>query len=521
MNILKNKKEYFILFILYSIANIFLLLNTNGIYWDDWTLINNSYKTIASQFCQASYGVGIITTNIHNTLLHIGNGIFIYRLLTFIFYFISTILLFQILKSIKELSKRDTFFITLIFMLAPLNSAKVALIDFFYGLCLMFFFLAFYLLYKNMEKNNYILRIIILLLFFASFLTNSLLVFYAIPLMYIFYISYLEEDIDFFIKVKLFLTHYLDFIILPILFFVIKVIYWKPTGLYSGYNALSLISLLKTPIGILASFYTSFIEPINVSFTLLPYFWIIIIIYILVKNYTSFTEELVQNKNDGKFLLLGILFFILGVFAYVAIGKLPNIYNFDSRHQLLVPLGFSFLLYFSIKIIASKLDLSTRNSHYIFSIFIIAFLSQNIYSGYKYKVDEFYQFGIEEQMKLNTLIQNNSTFIVDVRLDDVLANHREISFYEHNGRLKKVFGTDNRLMVNKLEDINTYKNYKSYKQYNFSSWQYSKPIYLRIEKNTNITNIYIFKMFYYQIFNKIKFKERARELVKIKELKDV
>jgi len=231
---------------------------------------------------------------------------------------------------------------------------------------------------------------------------------------------------------------------------------------------LSLISLLKTPIGILASFYTSFIEPINVSFTLLPYFWIIIIIYILVKNYTSFTEELVQNKNDGKFLLLGILFFILGVFAYVAIGKLPNIYNFDSRHQLLVPLGFSFLLYFSIKIIASKLDLSTRNSHYIFSIFIIAFLSQNIYSGYKYKVDEFYQFGIEEQMKLNTLIQNNSTFIVDVRLDDVLANHREISFYEHNGRLKKVFGTDNRLMVNKLEDINTYKNYKSYKQYNFS-----------------------------------------------------
>jgi len=112
MNILKNKKEYFILFILYSIANIFLLLNTNGIYWDDWTLINNSYKTIASQFCQASYGVGIITTNIHNTLLHIGNGIFIYRLLTFIFYFISTILLFQILKSIKELSKRDTFFIT-------------------------------------------------------------------------------------------------------------------------------------------------------------------------------------------------------------------------------------------------------------------------------------------------------------------------------------------------------------------------------------------------------------------------
>ncbi len=80
-------------------------------------------------------------------------------------------------------------------MILPVNSARVALIDFPYGLFLALFFMAFWLLtcYFN-SQHNLIFRIIILLLFYLSFVINSLLVFYAIVLLYIAYKNYCVAD---------------------------------------------------------------------------------------------------------------------------------------------------------------------------------------------------------------------------------------------------------------------------------------------------------------------------------------
>lgn len=63
MNFLKDeKKSLIVLFMVYPFTNIFLLLNIDGIYWDDWVLYNHSFEVIHSMFKQASGSIGIITT---------------------------------------------------------------------------------------------------------------------------------------------------------------------------------------------------------------------------------------------------------------------------------------------------------------------------------------------------------------------------------------------------------------------------------------------------------------------------
>lgn len=517
MHIFNRNKEYILLFTLYFISNIFLLLNIDGIYWDDWTLYAKSYDALYSQFSQNSGVLGIVFTKMHYALLNLGNGVFPYRVLTFLLYFLTGIFLFKILRTLKYLDKEAIFFITLIFLIAPLNSARITLIVFPYILGLTIFFFSFFLLSKNLKKQNKVLRMIILVLFFISFSVNSLLVFYALVLSYIFYITYMKGGNCLEKNIRKFILQNIDFILLPVFFFIIKSIYFVPSGLYQGYNSLGLISLIRAPIGLAASFFSSLIEPINDSFSLFSYFWVIILILFLITKDDN--KVTVYKHHDLRWLQMGIVFFLLGTFAYVAVGKLPHSYDFESRHQLLLPLGFSFIIYFSIQILASKLSLSMYMRKNILFIFIIAFISQNIYVNYKYKIDWFYQVSLEENMKSSKLIKEHTTFVVDMDLENHLANERTISFYEHNNRLQKVFHSDNRLMINKSDNFNNIKIYRDYKQYGFGSWIYEKPIYLKIyNKEQSFVNM--LKIFTYEFINRKQFRILVKDLLVIKESTD-
>jgi len=517
MNFLKNNREYFILFGIYFISNIFLLLNINGIYWDDWTLIGQNYTDIYTQFKEAS-GIGLIA-DIYYFLLNIGNGIWVYRILIFVLYFITGILLSKVLKSIELINTKDNFYITLIFLVTPLYNARVALIDFPYTLFIFIFFIGFYVLSKNIKLNNLFIRILILTIFFISFLVNSFLVFYGLVLLYIFYQKYFYLSLSWIDKIKKFIFKNLDFILLPIIFFMVKILYMTPSGLYANYNSLGILSLFRIPIGIIFSFYSSLIEPINSSLLLFPYFWIFIFIFIIFyKSKDSFSF----NIKDIYLLLLGLFIFIVAIFPYVAVGKLPMNIEFESRHQLIATIGFSFIVYFSIKIFSFKLNLSDKGYKVILVTFILAFVSQNIYYGYRYHKDWWYQVSMEENFKTNKVIQNNHTFIVDNTLDDILVNNRKMSFYEYNGRLKKIFKDDSRLMLNKGDDYKLISStYKDYKQYNFSSWKKDKPIYIKIMKNDDFDEEYYMnrlKLFYTEIFSPTKFKDIAKKLLIVKEI---
>lgn len=521
MNLLPYiKTDFFKLFCLYFIANIFLLLNYEGIYWDDWTLYNNSFEAIHLQFSEAVGSSGILISSLHYYLTN-DIGVFSYRILTFLLLFMSGVLVFKILASLQILSKRDIFFIVLFFLVAPVFSARIALINFPYTLFSTIFFLAFYLLSINLKKNNWLLRIITLSLFFLSFLVNSLLVFYAVPLLYLFYRTYLsssnlKENILNFLKTKI------DFLILPIVFFIVKSIYFVPTALYVGYNNFGIGNLFKASFYLIGSYYGSFIEPIDVSFSLFGTFESIVFFLILYAVYNKWTPnqniEIKSNQEIKYWLLIGLVIFFFAVYPYCVVGKVPNLYNWDSRHQLLVPLGFAFILYFSILYISQIFQYSETFKKALLSMFIFIFISANLHEGFKFNMDWFYSVSIQQNIKNIDEIKNNTTFITYIIGEEYLADKRTISFYEYNGMFKKTFGDDTRFVVNNIDEIDLYRKYSSYPQYNFLTWTSSKPIYFSITAN-KIGKMDKVKLFYFYIFNYKKFLELSKKITTINVLK--
>jgi len=511
MNFMQHYKNFLTLFIIYFISNIFLLLNYNGIYWDDYAIYHQTYTTIKSMFAQASGGLDM-ATYIHTLLLSFDNGVFLYRFLTFILYFLSAIFFYHTLRSIHFLDKNEIFLITLIYLVVPVFSARIALINFPYVLSLFLFNMAFLLLTHYMQyQRSFLYRIGILLLFAVSFMTASLLVFYGFVLLYILYANYIQKR-NFILSLRDTILKYIDFIALPLIFFEIKNHYFKPYGLYASYNQ---INIDKNTLTMLyQSFEASFVEPLSKAFYLsIDYWYIFIVLFIFLYR---FINKFTFNKKSFialiLLLLFGIFIFSVAVFPYIAVGKLPQLIGWESRHQLLIPFGFSLILV-SLYLLLRKLNIIIANLS--ISIVISMFTVATFDSYLRYEKDWFYQLALEKNMKASSLIQNNSTFIIQLINSTYLANHRNISFYEFGGHNKKVFGIDNKLFVENINDIRAYKQYQKHKQYNFAHWNLSKPLFITIEfKNMNGVDLYL--ILYHYITNQNNFDKTIKQYVTIR-----
>ena len=498
-----NGKALQTLFVLYLLSNLLLLLNINGLYWDDWVLYHQSFDEMKDMMNQLT-GNAHVFEYLHHALSQIGNGVFPYRLLTTIVYFLSGLFLYYILSDIKSLSRKSGFYITLLFIVLPVNSARVALCDVQYGLFLCVFFMAFWLLtrYVNQIDRSIFFRAAILGLFFLSFFVSSLLVFYAIVILYLFYESNRQAT-----KV---LVHYADFICLPVLFYCIKSIYYVPYGLYSHYNAIStdyLVVMLNLAQAVKMAFYKPLVQAFAVSQQFL-----FLLCVTMAFLFLYLREEPVESQQKKPIILmaLGILFFMLAVFPYVAVGKIPALDHFDSRHMLLIPLGLSFFLY---SIILFMERLNRAFAHIALITLLSACILKNMHDQTQYLKDWFYQVALEEHYKDNPIINDNTTFLFKSNI--AFANHRSMQFYEHNGRLKKVFGDDTRFMGDNVSELQTYASYKNYPRYNFSTWTPSTPVTVIIQKSENhdLTQKPFLNLLISMLHNDTKFRREVKKLI--------
>ena len=520
-NLLTNI-DIFKLFLIYFLNYFFIILNYQGIYWDDWSIYNTDKETLASTFRMAGGVIlGNITFYMHSFLQSIGNGILIYRLLVFIAFFMSGIFIYHIINNIFLKDTSSAFFITALYLVLPINSTKIALINVPATLSLFLFFYAFYLLHKNLNKITPI-RIYILFLFLISFNLNSLLVFYAIILSYLLFSIYASIDSNknfhkILIAFKQFFTKYPDFIILPLAYFFIKNVYSPSYGLYSAYNKISFDYEQLTRI-ITESISSSIFEPIILSAKTSEQYWYITAL-IFVMLYALTKTRHIQNITPNRIIILfglGSTLFILAVFPYAAVGKLPITVGWQSRHQVLIPLGMAIILY---SIITTSSRLNRHIPKIIFLALISAFTIQNIQFGHTYLKDSYYQIALEENFKSSKIIKENSTFIVTLDFDNALSNTRGFVFFEYNGMLENAFGNDNKFMTsNKNNDREALYKLKQNKAYNFSSWNYSAPVYLIISNRTFLEakdELYILKLLFYQFTDENKFRKMAKKLVTI------
>lgn len=211
-------------------------------------------------------------------------------------------------------------------------------------------------------------------------------------------------------------------------------------------------------------------------------------------------------------LITGIILFLLAVFPYCAVGKLPHLNNWASRNQVLVPLSMAFLV---CVLILQSGAIHKKAPVILHNLLITSFIVQTLYSHYLYDIDWLYQQSLLAQFKQSKVFQKNTTFIAKDNLEmDIWVHNRGLDFYEVNGLFKKAFNEDTRLLVHDITAIDLFARYKEYPQYNFSHWVKNTPVYIELSKNNgfSLTPSKQFRLFYNSVFNIDAFENDIRKL---------
>ena len=175
--------------ILYTLSYGMVLLFLRTYFWDDWLVFASTSR---SEFANllTSRGDWPIRVLIEWDVLR-GNPV-LFRVLMLLTYFVSGWCLFHILSTLHFLKDEQVRFITILFLVLPTNSARVAMVDFAYAYSLLLFYLAWLIYVKKKSMIMQLLGLVLVVLSFSA--TASLLVFLIIPVAHKIYLSWLDAD---------------------------------------------------------------------------------------------------------------------------------------------------------------------------------------------------------------------------------------------------------------------------------------------------------------------------------------
>jgi hypothetical protein len=415
----KPEKYNLLLFLFYLIAHGGILFIPNAIYWDDWILYRAESSVILDLFRQTgsmfNYGAYL-----HIGLLELGP--WIYKWLTFVLMFASGLLLNSVVKRHQKISDSNRFFLVLLFLVLPFNLARVALIDFPYTLCYFLFFLAWALMDR--------FRLLALALFFLSFNTNSLLVFYALPF---FDILYRRGYFTSWKNVVIFIFRFADYFLLPFIYFLLKTRYFTPSGLYEGYNeGFNALNLIVVPS---LQFVGAFKLNANVGLITI----LAAVSFYLMRERVSFA--LLGKRVSVTYFIAGLIVFILGAFPYWIVGLVPNFTDWNSRHQLLLPLGCA--------LVVLSVWHYLKGGMALFSVIVGVCLAINVATYKDFYIDWQKQQQLIKLFSSNADVKDSELVVIDDQTIDINAMGRVYRFYEWNGLFEVAFANQKRFGISK------------------------------------------------------------------------
>ncbi|MDD5135441.1 MAG: hypothetical protein PHP01_08540, partial [Phycisphaerae bacterium] len=218
--------------------------------------------------------------------------------------------------------------------------------------------------------------------------------------------------------------------------------------------------------------------------------------------------------NKLLFFYTGVLLFILAVFPYNAVRRIPELYDGNSRHQLLIPLGFSLILIYGTKIFIPFNKIQKP----VYSLFIAAFVLTNVHFYAEFQVDWFKQASLIENFKKSDIIRGNTTFLFDDKTEDLNASKRTFRFYEYTELMKLAFGDETRFGQRK-QDFETIEKMKRYTKthYNIKDYEWAEPRYIvEIHSRQRFGKKELVKLKILELFKESKFREEIREYIALK-----
>ena len=214
----------------------------------------------------------------------------------------------------------------------------------------------FYLAILGYNLFNYKIlhqRLIGIFLIFLSFSIKSNFAF-------IFAIAFLDFSVNHILKKRNSVFNLTIIFSISLLGYLINSNFFKPYGLYEGYNEASFNSL-RLNIEIFLDYFSFFVFYLS-----LPFITILILKFRLSKKFKFF------NKENNLILFFIIIFTSISLFPYYLVQKSTDIFNFtdfESRQVFSISLGASFILVFFLNELSKYL--SKRAINYLAIFFIV------------------------------------------------------------------------------------------------------------------------------------------------------
>lgn len=428
-----------ILFGLYFLTHFWLLLN-RGIFWDDWVWTPNPEEGARAILELGTPILGQISL-FFNTIKH---GEIYYKYLIFLDYLAVTIGFFYILTKEKILDIDKAFWAAAIVAVFPVNNARITLCTGNYSICLALFVVASIFLLQGKTWA----KIISVPMFLISFFTNSLLVFFAVPI----FLLYRKEqglsdakkqNFKGFIKSNWYL------IILPPTFWIFKKVFLPVHGLYADYNQIRLNSTAINPEMWIHSFAQATVVPFFYAFTEKlshhrTYIVAIILFFLLLIWIRRRRKE-----NYFRHIHISLALFFLGALPYLAVNKTPGFLTWDSRHQLLLPFAVAFFFLGATKQLATHFKKLTDRRLLIFVLLVGVIVNWQMYAAFQR--DWVKQLALIEAVKQNSVLRENTTFEMYDDSPYWKMQGLGFAFYNYNGILRKAFGDQTRFAAGKDE----------------------------------------------------------------------
>jgi hypothetical protein len=428
------KKETLWLVLIYFAAHTPLLFLT-GFFHDDFVWLHgdphlNNLEWLADGRPQFAWFMNFLLSFDHVVLC---------RIFTFVAYLMSGILFHQTLRSVPAIDPRARFFLTAFFMVFPADSTRITITWSYYSMCFLSFFLGFWLLARYIDSKNVLLRLSALLAFAVSFGLPSFLVLFGLVPIYLVYQGRLQ--IDSLRSLAVSLMRHADFLVLPVAFWAIRQWLSPPSGPFAGYFALRADSL--GPLGWLRTVRSAIVRPILYAVYPLDVLQLSAIVIMGFLLYTvwkrSFSDATQDRRTEQILFMVGVVAFVLGVFPYLAVSKMPDYWDWNSRHALLVPLGVGFMLYYGLAMMSRALRVRPDVFFGLLCLLVSLFVTSYVRIYSWYWLDWYKCCSLVQEFQKSDAIRDHTSFLVDDEAKQLNAKRRSIRFYEYAGLMKRAF----------------------------------------------------------------------------------
>lgn len=443
--------------VVYFAAHWFLLVAT-GRWWDDWVYANKNWDYLLEVFMQSSLPLHAF----------IDAGLWIFpdgfdRILTFVLFYVGGIFVYLILNKIDFLETEDCFWITLLYLVIPINDARITWICYGYSLGLFIFWLSFYfstLWKEKADKKISILRIISLILLLISFDTESIMLMTLLILGYFYYKDLKEGWVwkEWKSNIKKFLKSvlmHIDYLIAPMAWYAMDKMLFPGYGKYGGHSyilwyavpgiiAKSPFFALITLKGILIN-YVALIKDKGALLLLTVIVAFYIVVCMIVRKKKEISEENESFMHNIWMMLLGAGVFFVGFFPYAVKrnGAISVSTYIEGRDTILLGIGVAILLYFGIYCFF-------RDK--ICKLILVAIISLGIIHFNFIYMDwqecYYQQLQLQDEIAENKAILDGNTFLIMYRGDKISS-----CFYQTNGNSWAATGEETRYFMPGVERI--------------------------------------------------------------------